>query len=388
MASLPVSLPRENESRILTGIKGNRRLRIGIDGRNLARFGTGFIRYTVELCKALDAALPDAEFYVYSPYPMELPVKSERWISRVDHWTLNGRIRGAVWLKTRLGSLLKNDQLDSFWATVTFLPSLPDTVKSVVSVHDVVHLVAPETMSFRLNLPLYMFFSRDCRRADAILTNSQGTADRLHATLGCHTVGVVRPAASEDFRPRPAAEVAACIAKYNIKGPYILGVGVSVRRKNTQVLVEAFLRMKRAGELPSDYSLVLAGPPLAHDANLEALLSVNKADINRIGYVDEDDLPALYCGASVFAFPSLYEGFGIPVLEARACGVRVVSTDSPELREAGGEGPVYIAPTIAGVRSGIIEALSRPAPPPLLASERYSWIDSVQPLAHALATVD
>src|SRR5260221_5489555 len=121
MASLPVSLPRENESRILTGIKGNRRLRIGIDGRNLARFGTGFIRYTVELCKALDAALPDAEFYVYSPYPMELPVKSERWISRVDHWTLNGRIRGAVWLKTRLGSLLKNDQLDSFWATVTFL---------------------------------------------------------------------------------------------------------------------------------------------------------------------------------------------------------------------------------------------------------------------------
>jgi glycosyltransferase involved in cell wall biosynthesis len=387
MASSPVRLEHGQQSHGLTALKGNRRLRIGIDGRNLKRFGTGFIRYTVELCKALDVVLPEAEFYVYSPFPLELPIKSDRWISRVDPWTLNGRIRGALWLKTRLGALLRNDRLDSFWGTVTFLPSLPDRVKKVVSVHDVVHLVAPETMSFRLNLPLYLFFSRDCRRADAILTNSQGTADRLLATLGCHTVGVVRPAASEDFIPRPAGEIAQCLARYGIRTPYILGVGVSVRRKNTQVLVEAFAAMKRAGELP-DHSLVLAGPPLAHDARLEALLAANGADISRIGYVDEKDLPALYCGASVFAFPSLYEGFGIPVLEARACGVRVVATDSPELREAGGEGPIYIAPTVAGVRNGILESLSRPAPNPLLASERYSWVDSVQPLAAALASAD
>jgi glycosyltransferase involved in cell wall biosynthesis len=387
MASSPVTPRRDGESRTLTGLKGGRRLRIGIDGRNLKRFGTGFIRYTVELCKALDVVLPEAEFYVYSPFPLELPVKSDRWISRVDPWTLNGRIRGAFWLKTRLGSLLRNDRLDSFWGTVTFLPSLPDKVKRVVSVHDVVHLVAPETMSFRLNLPLYMFFSRDCRRADAILTNSQGTADRLLATLGCHTVGVVRPAASEDFRPRPAPEIASCLERYGIRAPYILGVGVSVRRKNTQALVEAFAAMKRAGELP-DHSLVLAGPPLASNTRLEELIAANPTDINRIGYVEEKDLPALYCGASVFAFPSLYEGFGIPVLEARACGTRIVATDMPELREAGGDGPIYIAPTVAGVRDGILEALSRPAPRPLTASERPSWVESVQPLAHALASVD
>ena len=387
MASSPVIPPRDRESRTLNELKRGRRLRIGIDGRNLKRFGTGFIRYTVELCKALDVVLPEAEFYVYSPFPLELPVKSDRWISRVDPWSFNGRIRGAVWLKTRLGSLLRNDRLDSFWGTVTFLPALPDNVKKIVSVHDVVHLVAPETMSFRLNLPLHMFFSRDCRRADAILTNSQGTADRLFATLGCHTVGVVRPAVSEDFRPRPAPEIASCLARYGIRAPYILGVGVSVRRKNTQVLVEAFAAMKRAGEL-RDYSLVLAGPPLAANPRLEELLAANPADINRIGYVEEKDLPALYCGASAFAFPSLYEGFGIPVLEARACGTRIVATDMPELREAGGDGPIYVAPTAAGVRDGILAALSRPAPSPLGASERPSWVESVQPLAHALASVD
>jgi glycosyltransferase involved in cell wall biosynthesis len=387
MASSPITHSRDGESRTLTGLKGRRRLRIGIDGRNLKRFGTGFIRYTVELCKALDVVLPEAEFYVYSPFALDLPVKSDRWISRVDPWTFNGRIRGALWLKTRLGSFLRNDRLDSFWGTVTFLPSLPDNVKRVVSVHDVVHLVAPETMSFRLNLPLHLFFSRDCRKADAILTNSRGTADRLLATLGCHTVGVVRPAVSGDFRPHPASEVASCLARYGIRTPYILGVGVSVRRKNTQVLVEAFAAMKRAGELP-DHSLVLAGPPLASNTRLEELLAANPTDINRIGYVEEKDLPALYCGASVFAFPSLYEGFGIPVLEARACGTRIVATDMPELREAGGDGPIYIAPTAAGVRDGILEALSRPAPSPLTASERPSWVESVRPLARALASVD
>src|SRR5580698_2077622 len=199
-----------------------RRLRIGIDGRNLKRHGSGFIRYTVELCKALDVALPEAEFYVYSPFPVDLPVASDRWISRVDNRSLSGRIRGAFWLKTRLGSMLRHDQLDSFWGTVTFLPRLPRTVKKVISVHDVVHLIVPETMSFRLNLPLHLFFSRDCRKADAILTNSQGTADRLYATLGCHTVGVVRPAVSDDFRPRSKVEIESCRAKYGITTPYIL----------------------------------------------------------------------------------------------------------------------------------------------------------------------
>ncbi len=362
------------------------RLRIGIDGRNLKRFGTGFIRYTVELCRALDAALPEAEFYVYSPFPVELPVRSERWIPRVDRWSLNGRIRGALWLKTRLGFLCRNDNLDSFWATVTFLPFLPAGVKKVVSVHDVVHLVAGETMSFRLNLPLHLFFARDCRRADAILTNSQGTADRLLATLGCPTAGVVRPAVSEDFRPRPQSEIDAVRAKYGLDRPYVLGVGVSVRRKNVITLVEAFAAMKAAGEL-CDHALALVGPGITADQRLNDLLAANRAQIRTLGYVPEEDLPALYCGASVFAFPSLYEGFGIPALEARACGTRVVATDMPELREAGGPDAVYIEPTVADVRRGILEALSRPAPPPLGVNDRPSWLKSVQPLASALATM-
>jgi glycosyltransferase involved in cell wall biosynthesis len=364
-----------------------RRLRIGIDGRNLKRHGSGFIRYTVELCKALDVALPEAEFYVYSPFPVDLPVASDRWISRVDNRSLSGRIRGAFWLKTRLGSMLRHDQLDSFWGTVTFLPRLPNTVKKVISVHDVVHLIVPETMSFRLNLPLHLFFSRDCRKADAILTNSQGTADRLYATLGCHTVGVVRPAVSDDFRPRSKVEIESCRAKYGITTPYILGVGVSVRRKNIETLIMAFVAMKRNGELPG-YTLVLAGGGRVHDHGLSQLLAENQADVKMLGYVEEEDLPALYSGASVFAFPSLYEGFGIPALEARACCTRIVTTDSPELREAGGEDAVYVSPTVNGVCEGIREALLRPVPPPLRASQRPSWVDNVKPLAQALSAVD
>ncbi len=363
-------------------VGSNKRLRVGIDGRNLRRNGSGFIRYTVELCKALDAAMPDAEFYVYSPFPVELPVKSERWIPRVDHCSLKGRIRGAFWLKARLGFLCRHDRLDSFWATVTFLPPLMAGVKKVVSVHDVVHLVAPETMSLRLNLPLYLFFARDCRRADAILTNSHGTAERLYQTLGCRTVGVVHPAVSNDFRPRPPEEVRACRQRYGLVSPYILGVGVSVRRKNVETLIRTFLAMKRNGELPN-HVLVLAGPK-GRDQKLNTLVESNHDCIRMLGYVPEEDLPALYCGASVFAFPSLYEGFGIPVLEARACGTPIVATNSPELIEAGGRGPIYIEPTISGIRTGLLESLARPQCPAPSDAELPRWSESVKPLAQAL----
>ena len=341
------------------------------------------MRYTFELCRALDGAIPDAEFLVYSPFPVKLPVVSSRWIPRVDPWSLKGRIRGAIWLKTRLGALCRHDRLDSFWATVTFLPALPAGVKKVVTVHDVVHLVAPQTMSFQMNLPLYLFFERDVRRADAILANSQGTADRLYRTMGCRTAGIVRPAISGDFRPRSPSEIQRCREKYGITMPYVLGVGVSVRRKNIEVLIEAFTSMKRAGEL-DDHILVLAGPKRTGDRLLDGLIKENLASTKLLGYVPEEDLPALYSGASIFVYPSLYEGFGIPVLEARASGTRVVATDLPELREAGGDQPIYIQPTREGVRQGILDALRRLPATPLENFERPTWVESVKPLAQAL----
>jgi len=83
-------------------------------------------------------------------------------------------------------------------------------------------------------------------------------------------------------------------------------------------------------------------------------------------------LAAPYSGADVFVFPSKYEGFGMPVLEARACGTRIVTSDSPELREAGGDDAVYVKPTEQDLAEGILKAIGSPPPKPL-ASRDYSW---------------
>ena len=100
------------------------------------------------------------------------------------------------------------------------------------------------------------------------------------------------------------------------------------------------------------------------------------------GYVPDELMPFLYAGADALVFPSLYEGFGMPVLEARACGARVVTTDIPELREAGDEYVIYVQPTLEGVKAGILRAIDSPNPPPAVGR---SWKDSAHILMRALS---
>jgi glycosyltransferase involved in cell wall biosynthesis len=92
-------------------------------------------------------------------------------------------------------------------------------------------------------------------------------------------------------------------------------------------------------------------------------------------------MPFLYAGADALIFPSLYEGFGMPVLEARACGARVVTTDIPELREAGDEYVIYVQPTLEGIKAGILRAMDLPKPPP---AAGRTWKEAARVLARAL----
>ena len=99
------------------------------------------------------------------------------------------------------------------------------------------------------------------------------------------------------------------------------------------------------------------------------------------GYVSEELKPMLYAGADALIFPSLYEGFGMPVLEARTCGARVVATDIPELREAGDSYVIYVRPTLDGIKAGILQAIGLPKPP---AAVGRTWKEPARTLARAL----
>jgi len=340
-------------------------MRIGIDGRELYSEKRGIGRYVWELCRELDRCMPYAEFVVYNRVRVDLPVVSERWTLRTDPSPLGRRLSPLLWLKLRAGTLCRRDRLDAFWGTAVFLPRLPRGVRTVVSVHDLCHLLTPETFDPLHLRGVRMFFEGDVRRADVVLTNSQGTADRLQCHLGRKADGIVMPGVSLEFR-RPDVEVVKrCRERYGLREPYLLTVAAWEPRKNLECLSEAFLDLKRQGPL-ARYRLVLVGKKSRRGmARLFDLLEKDGGHgLVSLGYVPDEDLPSLYAGADAFVLASSYEGFGMPLLEARACGGRVVATDTAELRETGGGSAIYIEPTRDGIRRGILAALERDPPPP------------------------
>lgn len=359
-------------------------MRIGIDGCTLMGKRSGVGRYVFELCRALDRQMPQATFFVYSPIPVELPVASERWIARVDPFWWAAKLKRVLWFKVRAGELCKMDQLDAFWASGTFLPTLAPNVNAVTTVYDLNYRMVPVTMNMGTYLAYRLFFERDVRHANRILAISHGTAGRLQQMLGLSVYGVAQPAVSSDFR-RPFPEViAATLAKLGVFRPYILAVGTLEPRKNLMMLIEVFSRLKSMGQFPQ-HQLVLVGGKGWKDQSLQRLLGQHEdTGVLPLGYVSDVDLPSLYSGTDAFVFPSIYEGFGMPVLEARACGARIVASDIPEIREAGGVGPLYVSPTAEALIVALPQAITRSSVAACSDMPLPGWDESARVLARAL----
>lgn len=341
------------------------RFRIGIDGRYQGQPLTGVPRYIHELSLELDRQLPDAEFLLYAQKPDGITLPSSRWTLRCEPNPRYATLKPNLWLKLRLGQLLRADRPDVFWAAAGLRAGLAGNVPQVLTVHDFTFRLHPETMS-RANLWAHrLFLARDLRRAHRVLTNSEGTRRRMIAYYGRHADAVIRPDASARFQPSSPAERAGVCCRYGLEAPFVLAVSTLEPRKNFVALIEAFLQLKRAGQL-SAHELVLIGRKGWRDTRLSQQIAEHEGrSIRSLGFVPDDDLPALYSACDVFCMPSLYEGFGMPVLEARRCGARVVATDLEELREAGGDEARYCLPDAASIAIAIRDVISLPPPFPL-----------------------
>lgn len=360
-------------------------LRIGIDGEALRTPLSGVGQYVLQLARGLDELLPDASFFVYARLPAErLVLPSPRWTLRREPFAPLRRLPSFAWLKTRGAQLCRRDGLDVFWAGRTLHPHLGAPVRTVCTVHDLNHLIVPETMEAATRWSHRLWLRGDVEAADVVIANSLGTAQRLGNLLGVPVQGVVTPGLAAQYRPldearRPAA--LAALRKLGIEPPYLLSVATLEPRKNVAALFRAFVALRRRGELP-DCRLVLAGARGWRDDALRAELKAARADgVVVPGFVPDALMPALYGCAQALLCPSRYEGYGMPVLEARACGTRVVVTDIPELRESGGAHAVLIEPSEAGIRAGLQRAMTlAPRPEPGL-TERHAWRRQAQLLA-------
>jgi glycosyltransferase involved in cell wall biosynthesis len=345
-------------------------LRIGIDGRSLVGKLSGTGRYIHELCRQLDIQMPTAEFFVYGPAEMSCPADNPRWHYRIDPLPMARRMKPVVWVKLRAGMLARGDKLDLFWGGTHFLPQfLPRSVRTVLTVHDLVYLLFPETMTGPHRYAHQWFFSRDFRRATRIVANSHGTSDRLQVAFQRPADAVVTPGVSESWQGSAAAEVDRTIAKLGVAPKFLLAVSTIEPRKNYRTLVNAFVSLRRSGQLPGYELVIVGGAGWMCDADLQ-LIKASAADgVRWLGFVEDADLRCLYSGTRLYICPSHYEGFGIPALEAVTCGAPALLADLPELREAGADAAHYIAMTEQNLQAAIVELLNGP---PITSQPRQS----------------
>jgi glycosyltransferase involved in cell wall biosynthesis len=233
-----------------------------------------------------------------------------------------------------------------YHATNYFLPPVR-SARRILSIYDLAMLRNPAWGDPAKVGPFVQQLRRGALAADAILTCSQASRDDIVSLLEvpADRVHVAHAAVDPDFAPPSLVDAQARVAAaYGLTLPYVLYVGTIEARKNVTGLVDAFARLAKT--VP--HTLVLAGAPGWQAAAVDARIAAHGlgARVRRIGYVQERaDLPALYTAADAFALPSHYEGFGLPLLEAMACGCPVVTADNSSLPEVAGDAALYAPAT-------------------------------------------
>ena len=311
-------------------------MRIAFDGTTLRPVRTGVGYYTDHLLHHLAEGARDDELTVVSNRPVSTTGPLPPHV-RVD--TGSRRLPRMLWMQIAAPAVLRRLEADIAHFTNGMMP-LRSPIPTVVTIHDMSLRLYPRyhpTRRVLFNRPLVDLAAH---RADAIITVSESARREIVDVCGVapERVHVVYEAAAPAFHPvRDATALASTRRRYALPDRFVLYVGTIEPRKNLPLLLQAFARQWRTGAL--SHHLVCAGPYGWLSRDLQALierLQIGPA-IRFLGYVPFDDLPVIYSLADMFVFPSLYEGFGLPVIEAMACGTPVITGEVGALAEIGGD---------------------------------------------------
>jgi glycosyltransferase involved in cell wall biosynthesis len=217
--------------------------------------------------------------------------------------------------------------------------------KLIVTIYDLSFLACPECHTEANRQHCLKGTTDAIAYADHIITISHhGKSELLkYFNIDPEKITVTHLAAKDIFAPATKEEQERVLTKYQIPQDFILTVGTCEPRKNIRTLVQAYVQLPE--NVKNDHPLVIAGGKGWLHSDIDALIaSQDSGHIHRIGYVDELELPALYSAASIFVYPSLYEGFGLPILEAMASGTPVITSNTSSMPEIGGDAAVYFDP--------------------------------------------
>ncbi|MGE5529042.1 MAG: glycosyltransferase family 4 protein [Patescibacteria group bacterium] len=334
-------------------------LRVAFDARPVqSARGTGIGSYTIQLLRALARSAPLDLHLAWTPGEPRpyLGRPAEYWPLGREDWQEQELL--PTWLEDRRAQVYHLTQNGLGWPRRSKAPL-------VVTLHDLIPYRLPEMVR-----PSYLSrFTAEVPGAAAaarrIITVSAHAKGDICAILGVDParVTVIPSAPAAFFRPRDRRTAGLILARrYGLRGPFILYVGGYNPRKNMAGLVWAYSRIARF--LPARQRLVLAGAPgpqIERLAQLAAALGVEK-EVVFPGFVRRRHLPLLYAAADLFCYPSLYEGFGLPPLEAMACGTPVVASSASSMPEVLGDAAVLVHPEdLAGMGRAMLRLLTEAA---------------------------
>lgn len=325
--------------------------KIGINARYLQRKMSGIERYILELVLHLQKVDEKQEYVLFFNKDTTIPEipEQENFKQYVSMFPTTNRALRLLWEHLALYYELKKNNITVFHGPAFFVPVLkPKDCQYIITVHDITFKKYPETFTWATRLYYSILFPQSLRLADIIITDSISTKNDLIGSYGIRAekIQVVYLGISNAFLNKEKSQAVYAISKkYNLPDEYFLFTGVLSPRKNIITILNAFKQIKEE-EMFRKYKLVIVGRPgWLYDEIFRKVKELSlENEVLFIDYVPEEELPSFYTNAKIFLFPSLYEGFGLPILEAMACGCPVITSNVSSMPEVAGDAAVLINP--------------------------------------------
>jgi glycosyltransferase involved in cell wall biosynthesis len=322
-------------------------MQIGFDAKRAFKNFTGLGNYSRAVISILSDFYPDNKYFLYTPFYKKHPLLSFSNRPNVTVRRPEGFLKRlpSAWRSLGMASDVRFEKIELFHGLTGELPiGLHPKIRTVVTVHDLIFLRYP---TYYKAIDQWLYARKHklaCERADLVIAISEQTKQDIMEFFGIDEKKirlVYQGCDAQFYRQATDVEKQNVRALYRLPEKYVLYVGTVEQRKNLSTLVKAM------SLLPEEVHLIVVGRETTYAKHIREEIAGRKLE-QRIHFLDQvafNHLPAIYQQAQVFCLPSLFEGFGIPVLEALNSGVPVVASNISSLPEAGGSGQLYVSPT-------------------------------------------
>lgn len=332
-------------------------MKIGIDARPLSYDLTGIGVYVKHLLESLQKIDDQNHYFLMSNGPINLKLENRNW-AKIEG-TNTQRLLSTLWMQLRTPLIAAKNGIELFWSPRHHLPLfLPSRIKTVVTIHDITHRLFPETMALSNLLVEKLLMGPSLKKADCVIADSNSTAMGIAANYSIDPAKIITIFPGKPGLPDPVTEVPN--PPIVLPARFFLFVGTLDPRKNLLRVLKAFEKID-----PHSHGvhLVIVGARGWKHKQFDQQLNTSNIR-NRIvmpGYVSRPQLRLIYEKAHCLLFPSLYEGFGFPILEAMSCGTPVITSMTSSMPEVAGDAAILVDPhDVAAISSAMLNILSNP----------------------------